>query len=1207
MALRLPENFVKSMAKILRWVATFFALLFVLIFLLILATPTIISSHFIQNRLKSSLSATLQGPVNWSTLQLSWSQGLKIRNFTAGPAVGGLRQARIATLDFLPGFGFGANRDESFGLDLFLHLHDLSLELTPPASTTTTTALAGPPTEEKLDPLTTLAQALDRFATLSFPLPVDLRIDVAIDPITLHYYDPDNGRSVLLQQGSLQLLIPSLERAPLNFNLDGKISVDDHSLGKLHLATQISGLVAPSGRIVPAAVFISTAGEFPGIVMKAEGRLDQEQGLNGELRLELPELQKVTAPFIPINFPKLSGTLLATFHAQVDKADNLALSCTLDGQQLRARGGILPAAGVGPINFDLGQKIKSDHRRQIITLDEGFLKMLPLLSANWEASITAPTSPDRQVKARLQQVQVNLNRLLVLAAPFLPSALPQLAGGRLQLRDLDLHLRGSQGDGTLSLAQAEVLLPSFRHVQSQSEVRGTGIRLVTRELKIPLNAYFPRSATSGVEWQIADLQRRGAQPLALQELAGGGTLAISAIRKGEGKEGLSANGSFTHQLRLKSAEVVALARINDLENDLELVFALLPDGGVKVESLQLQTTIAAVTATVDGKELLPLAISQKLQIDDLELRGGEVLPRVGNFDFVLTSPQLLTLTGRGSLEKERLLTLHTHTQLELPRFMVLARSFLPKGLTAAGTISKEFHLVTTIPDRPLPSGQPPLRSAKSAMALLKEVSGSMQLDGVEAHLPLTNGTLHLSGIRTPQALRWQSRHNGEEIDLSGAIDFDLRAGSVLNDKELPAGHGQFTVNGEVRDWDRAFFAETVQIAAMGMAHRSELSITGLATLLDEAFPPTPATLLQRLDATLFSEIDMNLRTGSLQLFPELTIRGQAFVGTRIDLHAGDSLRLHAYADVADLDLSSAKGLHVKGVQAHFNLDRSLRISSAATSPGRWLPLSTSLVDPLPAALPPPLAGEKRRLHDDRRGNSGGERSLRITALTIPLVPTPLTLQALEAEIATGQEVGMNFLQAELLGGTLRARALLDLRPLAPVLNVEALFTHLDLSWLDSGVTELRPVQAESALSGEFRLRAPLLAEQRPLLEGLILSVRLRHIGSQSLDRILAKLDPYERNEAIMSQRKLLRRGQLQGIVVEVADGALALTGAVKVKGVSIALPKIERLRLAELPLHQELAPVLTAISAARPPLEFVRADTIDIGAQGEISLHKEDK
>jgi hypothetical protein len=114
-------------------------------------------------------------------------------------------------------------------------------------------------------------------------------------------------------------------------------------------------------------------------------------------------------------------------------------------------------------------------------------------------------------------------------------------------------------------------------------------------------------------------------------------------------------------------------------------------------------------------------------------------------------------------------------------------------------------------------------------------------------------------------------------------------------------------------------------------------------------------------------------------------------------------------------------------------------------------------------------------------------------------------------------------------------------------------------------------------------------------------------SAKSFDRALASFDPYERNEAIMAQRKLLRHGQLQGVELQAADGALALSGKVKVEGVSIALPKIDRLRLAELPLQKELAPLLSAISAARPPLEFLRADTIAIDAQGEISLRKEDQ
>jgi hypothetical protein len=556
------------------------------------------------------------------------------------------------------------------------------------------------------------------------------------------------------------------------------------------------------------------------------------------------------------------------------------------------------------------------------------------------------------------------------------------------------------------------------------------------------------------------------------------------------------------------------------------------------------------------------------------------------------------------------LTLKSQTRLELPRFIALARPLLPEKLTASGTISNELNLVATLPERPLPAGQAPLRSAKNALALLQELSGSLQLDSVEVRLPLANGNLHLSGMQTEQPFSLRSAKNCEKIDLAGAIAFDLRAGSSINGKALPAEHAQVSFSGELRDWDRAFLAESIRITPLGLTERVELTISGLATLLDQPLPPTPATLLQRLDATLFSELAVNLRPDTPQLLPDMNVTGKTLAGSRIDLRGNESLRLRAYADVENLAVQIAQGPQLQGLHAHLNLDRTLKIRSDATTRAPWRPLSTSLVQPLPPPLPPPLAGERRRLHDDQRGNSGKERSLALQSLLLPLtgLPLPLTISSLEADIATGQEeVGMNFLQAELLGGTLRARGLLDLRPIVPVLSAEALVTNLDLSRLDSTFTELRAGAEESSISGEVFLRVPLLEERHALLEGLTLSVRLRSIGAKSFDRALASFDPYERNEAIMAQRKLLRHGQLQGIEVQAADGALAMSGKAKIEGVSVALPKIERLRLAELPLQQQLAPLLSAISAARPPLEFLRADTIAIDAQGEISLRKEDQ
>lgn len=1194
MALRLPDILSKCVASRWRLFLTLLSLSFLLILLLILAAPTILSSNLAQNRLKSTLSTALQGPVNWSSLQLSWRRGLQLHDFTVGPAAGALRQARLAAIDCRPGFGFAAKSGASFGLELYLRLEDLQLELAP--STTPATPPSAP-TGEKPDPLSALAQGLDRFATLNWPLPIDLRVDVVAVPLTLSYHDPASGHRLRFAEGDLQFKMPSLEQAPLTFSLNGQLAVDEHPLGALRLATEIAGLVAPSGRLIPAGALLSTVVDFPGLLLKADGRLDQDQGVQGELNLDLPQLQRVAAPFLPANLPAINGTLLATLLARVDNEQDLALSCTLAGRKLSAD-------KFGPLDFDLGQQIKTDHQRQLVTLGGGVLMVPHFLEANWEARVEEPSSPARQVSARLHHLGIDLDQALAQAVPFFPPGLPQITGGQLQLQDLDLELHGAGGDGELRLANATVTLENVRH----GALNIAGVDLAASDLKIPLHAYFPASVGAGIEWKVASIDQGGAQPLALSSLAGSGHLAIATIRQAEGEGRLSANGRFDHQLSLKGAEVPGLGRLSALANNLHLAFALQPDGGISVETLLLNTDIAALTTTVAGKELQPLPLRQTLRMEGVALPSGTVLPSIRNVAFSVTSPPFLKVEVAGSMTAERLLSLQSQSSLELSRLTALVGPLLPEKLTAGGTISSELTLIATLPERPLPAGKAPLRSARNALALLQELKGSLQLDDVELRLPLPNGNLHLSGIGTPQPFSLRSSNRGERIDLAGALVFDLRTDSSFNGKALPAEHGEIAFSGELRDWDRAFLAEHLSITPLGLTERAELTVAGLAAFLDLPLPPPPATLLQRLDATLFSEIDLNLRPEAPPLLPELAVTGRTLAGSRLDLRGNDFLRLHAYADIDNLNVTMAKGEQLQGLQAHVNLDRTLQIRTAATARVHWRPLSTSLVQPLPPPLAPLLDGERRRLHDDLRGNSGQERSLAIQSLTLPGPAGALTISALEAELVSApEELGMNFLQAELLGGTLRARALLDLRPAVPTLNAEALFTNLDLSRLDSGLTATRPGGAESSISGEGSLRLPLLDERRALLEGLSLSARLRSIGAKSFDRALASLDPYERNEAIMAQRKLLRLGQLQGVEVEARDGALSLSGAVSSRGISLALPRIDRLRLADLPLQKELAPLLSAISAARPPLEFVRADTIAIGAQGEISLRQEEQ
>jgi hypothetical protein len=246
-----------------------------------------------------------------------------------------------------------------------------------------------------------------------------------------------------------------------------------------------------------------------------------------------------------------------------------------------------------------------------------------------------------------------------------------------------------------------------------------------------------------------------------------------------------------------------------------------------------------------------------------------------------------------------------------------------------------------------------------------------------------------------------------------------------------------------------------------------------------------------------------------------------------------------------------------------------------------------------------------RIHDDLRGDVRGARSFSIRRVTTKASGVPLELTSLEGDLLFTQEkAGISFFQADLLGGTLLARGLFDLRPEVPNIAAASSFSNLDISMLLPKETRKGQADSDAEITGELNLTAPLIPEQRELFEQLRMAFGVRKIGANTIERALFSLDPYERNEQVVAQRKMLRHGRLKELRVTAVDGAISLEGEAYIKGVPIQIPKVERLRISDLPQRQELTKNRATIMSLRNLLELVRADTLTVGPKGEISLKR---
>jgi translocation and assembly module TamB len=186
-----------------------------------------------------------------------------------------------------------------------------------------------------------------------------------------------------------------------------------------------------------------------------------------------------------------------------------------------------------------------------------------------------------------------------------------------------------------------------------------------------------------------------------------------------------------------------------------------------------------------------------------------------------------------------------------------------------------------------------------------------------------------------------------------------------------------------------------------------------------------------------------------------------------------------------------------------------------------------------------------------------------------------------------------------LGGTVKGSLSISQKEGGFVLEANCALSGLNANRLLPHV--IQGVSDEEAeLSGKVSLWLPLSPDPDKVLQGLRSSVDITHIGSRVLERFLYALDPYESNEAIVQQRKLLRMGTPRWIKLKIQYGNLSLSGEVEAKGVRLSLPRIERFNISNLPMHQRIEKNLSVLGVIVNVLRKMSADGIYISPEGTI-------
>jgi translocation and assembly module TamB len=1167
-----------------------------LVFLALL--PSLVSSHAVQTRMLKTLSTSMKRQVSWSRLVMTWKGGVTLSTLRLGDGPAPLLKTDIDEIVIAPSLGRGA--DGRFGIDLALRVRNVRAELVPGPP-------KPPPPKPAKDPLTLLAESIQRVQGLDFPLPVDLRVTIEVAPVQVVYRAP--GKQMELKEFSFRFLMPSLATKPFTSELHGLVSVDGREMGNVSFNAKVSNLVTKERRIHLASALFAVDAAAPGTSLTFTGGLNQADGFAARWKLDLPALLAAAHPFMQPAIPQLAGNIELVLMAHTDQKNDLHATVTVAGTGLAARGGPLKTKRVGPLDLKLQQQISTDHVRQRVEFPGGTFVIPALLDASWSASVNRPTVPERSLDVHFGPLRLDLAAALSAAAPFLPPDSPVKGiAGELFLRSLTLKLQGPGNNGDLAVAGFGVTMPRVRLALKKGELVATDIELLLDKVTCPLVATLPARLTADLLWSVKNAALSGARPLSIQGARGTVGVAVSDLNlKSASPRKVAASAVVTQSFDLDRVSSGTQFTIIQAHEQLRFLARAAENGEIEANLPEFTITAASLQGVQAGKRFGPLPLSASLTATDIRLAAAKgAMPTLQQAAATISAGDFLQLSAEAALSglsPQRAATKGT-VRLDLRRAMPFAAPFLPAGLKADGGVTAFWNLAAPLPDKAPAADKHPLRSAKAVLSLFDTLDFGLKLDTISVSLPSAKGTITVSGLGSRPDLRVVSTKKGESVRLEGGVIFSALNGLPGAAGKLPPQHGSFAFNGELSGWKEFRLSEDLRIDPLAVSHEAELTVSRIDALLEEKLPFSTATLVKRLDATLFANVEGAFSRGLKQLLPGLDLAGTISSGVRVDLSAGRELALRCSVKTKDFGVQLANGTSVEGIRSDISINRTYAL--AASQGERWTPLSAALVRPEAVVTANPGAAEiVGRIHDDLRGGLNGVRSFSIRRVTTKASGVPLVISALEGDLLFTQEkVGLSFFQADLLGGTILARSLFDLRPEVPSIIAASSFSNLDITHLLPKEARRGAGDQDAEITGEMSLSAPLTAEQRELFEQLRLALNIRKIGANTIERALFSLDPYERNEQLVAQRKMLRMGTLKGLRATAVDGAFSMEGEARIKGVAVDLPKVDRLRISELPLRQELSRNREGVTALRGVLDLVRADTLVVGPKGELSLKR---
>ena len=1203
-----------------KWLLWFGASLLILIALVataVLFLHRLISTEWFRNRFEQQASQSLDRAVQVESLTWSWSRGIILE---------GVRIADEPDFSEKPFLELGyvhlfvdvrslLRRKILFDIDL----DGLSAHLirSSDGRTNLDRLLAQFQPSEKKAP----EAPGEDWRTLTFEAPKEVEGHVRLNNLSLLYEDRLRGSTLKADQGSLQLDIPSMDqpielKASLNLEMDGK------PLQGIHVSARVENFTDSHGRIAPVLAETHVEVTVPGARVLVDGS-PADTSLDTRIHLDLAQLLGSVEPFLPADLPTGTGSVDLHVTAKAMDPETFLFDSKVVAKGLEISGGPLTAGPIGPAELKVFQEGTFHLNKDLLEIKSGELQIQENSRLAWRGKLEGASRAKPTADIQLGPVYLDLHELVNLVRPLLPAdfSLPKGRNGETmeaELRLDELRLTGPlpEGPNQMEIQGVSLTVPAMALdlPGGSASVEKVALRVLKGEagLEGGLPSRVRLSAYCGMErFQMSGTQAVTFEKLELTPIE----VSVEGLVPSEGGLiGFTGNLSLSENVMLKGLDLPNRTRISELRQGLHLECRLEADRSVSLDMKELTVAVPSIEVQALPQGIVTTSLDLKGAATGVRLTGLKpVRLDAERFESRLQIGKFLEAgvqLGVRNAGFERL-DAEGHATLNLAELS----PFLPRDLSVKGNMGGELALNWQFSGR-LPAAREMEHLAEALSSkdqwaerfrFVDKLHLTASLNDIFLDIPSEDQTaLKIGRISSKKPFRLTMEQGLLRNRVTGDLEVErIQALPVIGDLGQTLGM-HLTLSGSLDEFKRVSLDEAIVVEPLGLKQTAQLDLSGVDRLAARQGGALLPAILQSVEGSVQGSLSLNGGESLSKLKDDLSLVGDIDAGARVQMIPGRELKAGAWLNSSGLDAKLGDLFQVSNLQSHVNMEKQYHLAkvdnarSSATDAGTFL--SVQVLEPRPVISEPGNAGDSilRRLADDLQGRFGRKPSLSFDAARFRAagLPIELTNQQMEFRLVKGLPV-FDYFRMDLLGGSILGSF--------SVAKAEADFAiRADLGFSGINAKKLIPdtiggvSDEEAEISGQMSLRVPLLENVNRILEALNLELDLTRIGSRALERFLFALDPYESNESIVSQRKLLRIGTPKWIKLSIRDGNFSLSGQVEARGARIDLPGIERVNVASLPKLRGIEKSLSSLGAVINLLKAASATAITLDSDGRL-------